>query len=117
MGIERFGGQGVSSKEHLRVGGEVFHVPGESAVEEIDASFSEEIIKGSDRGSQEELVSALHLMMNKNNVPVSALEELKGDEEKIDTVNMLANEYLVAVKELNIKRQGELAKSLVKLLG
>ncbi len=104
------------NKENLRVSSEVSQAPRES-VFPAETSSAENIIGASDRATKEELVSALGLMVNRIGMPMTVLEEFEGDQTKIDTVNVLAGEYLAAVKALDVHQQQKTAEELRMMLG
>jgi|GEM_PF-3408155 len=115
MGFEEFTPKTVNKKA-LRIGTQIDHVSSSASTEE-DGSLVESIIVGSNQATKEELASALSLLMNSISLPVTALAEIEGDQERISQVNTLAQEYFEAVKTLDTKKQHEIGKRLQVLFG
>ncbi len=57
------------------------------------------------------------MMMNRLDLPLSVLGELEDDEKSKDRVNVLASEYVGAVKTLDVEKQKQLVQALGKILG
>lgn len=116
MKVEQWGERKVN-KENLRVAAEVRFIPAHASESVTGPVASEKIIGSSDQYTREELISALGLMAERVGIPEGALSELEGDEEATSRVNVLAGEYVAAVKALDLKKQNDLAKALQRILG
>lgn len=115
--MRNFGEKPQVNKEALRVSAKADFIPANTSAGESDQQAKESIIGTSDQYSKEELVSALGLMMERVNIPETALSELEGDEVAKDRVNILAIQYLEGIKTLDTEKQLMAAKELQRIFG